>query len=99
LKSPFTLIAFGVRMPRARSSSSKLLPAIAPFEKLAKTMPLKSLPPLRGMMFVRTPPSAASADTAVASMTTSCVALEFTIQSVSNASFAHPVERPFRFCR
>ena len=50
-------------------------------------------------MFRRTPPSADSAETAVASIVISCVALMFGVYPVSNVSFAQPVESPLRFIR
>jgi hypothetical protein len=65
LTSQFFLTSFGVPRPAALSSSVKLLPCRAPFEKVKKVEPLNVLPPSRGMKLMRTPPVGSSAETAV----------------------------------
>jgi hypothetical protein len=77
-------------------SADGLAFCIDAFAKLANRLPRNVLPPSRGMMLTRTPPSASSAETADVSTVSSCSAAVFgTAPAMDESAISVPSEMPF----
>jgi len=85
----------GERRPRWRRSSEKLLPAIPSVAPLMKSVPLKVLPPSRGITFIRTPAALFSAVEAAKSTAISCDAAMLIVNCELPGEIRTAVDRPF----